>query len=349
MNKTSTKSLFFSALLFLGLTKIQAQEWTHTLQGFRYGVEIAPTGKEWESPEDLSLNKELPHAYFFNFKTVDQARKVLPENSSYWKKLDGHWKFNWVKHPDERPLKFYDVDYNDNSWDEVTVPMSWNIYGIQKDGGLKYGVPIYVNQKVIFQHEVKTNDWRGGVMRTPPQDWTTFVYRNEVGSYRRTFDVPKDWDGREVYVNFDGVDSFFYLWINGKYVGFSKNSRNVASFNITKYLNKKGINSIAVEVYRNSDASFLESQDMFRLPGIFRTVSLTSTPKVHIRDLVVTPDLDDNYKNGSLAIQVDVRNLQKKNINNYKVIYSLYANKLYSDDNQLVNGVSAQVQLGNII
>lgn len=348
MNKTSTKSLFFSALLFLGLTKIQAQEWTHTLQGFRYGVEVAPTGKEWESPEDLSLNKELPHAYFFNYKTVDQARKVLPENSSYWKTLDGQWKFNWVKHPDERPLKFYEVDYNDTSWDEVPVPMSWNIYGIQQDGGLKYGVPIYVNQKVIFQHEVKTNDWRGGVMRTPPQDWTTFVYRNEVGSYRRTFDIPKDWDGREIYVNFDGVDSFFYLWINGKYVGFSKNSRNVASFNITKYLNKKGPNSIAVEVYRNSDASFLESQDMFRLPGIFRTVSLTSTPKVHIRDLVVTPDLDENYKNGSLAIQVDVRNLQKENINNYKVIYSLYANKLYSDDNHLVNGVSAQVQLGHI-
>lgn len=348
MNKSSTKSLFISCLFVLGLTKTQAQEWTQSLQGFRYGVEVAPTGKEWESPEDLSLNKELPHAYFFNYKSVDQARKVLPENSSYWKSLDGTWKFNWVKHPDERPKNFYETAFNDKNWNEVPVPMSWNIHGIQKDGSLKYGVPIYVNQKAIFQHQVKVDDWRGGVMRTPPQDWTTYIYRNEVGSYRRSFDVPQDWDGREIFINFDGVDSFFYIWINGKYVGFSKNSRNVASFNVTKYLNKKGTNTVAVEVYRNSDASFLETQDMFRLPGIFRTVSLTSTPKVQIRDLVVTPDLDANYKNGKLKIQADVRNLDKKGVSKYKIAYSLYANKMYSDENTIVKGVGADVLLGSI-
>ena len=104
--------------------------------------------------------------------------------------------------------------------------MSWNIFGIQKNGDLKYGVPIYVNQKVIFQHAVKIDDWKGGVMREPNKDWIIYTYRDEVGSYKRTFDVPKNWDGRDIYMNFDGVDSFFYLWINGKYVGFSKNSRN---------------------------------------------------------------------------------------------------------------------------
>ena len=221
------------------------------------------------------------------------------------------------------------------AWDNIPVPSSWNIYGVQQDGSLKYGVPIYVNQPVIFMHSVKADDWRGGVMRTPPTNWTTYKYRNEVGSFRREFEIPEHWDGREVFISFDGVDSFFYLWINGMYVGFSKNSRNTANFNITNYL-RSGKNIVAAEVYRNSDGSFLEAQDMFRLPGIFRTVALYSTPKVQIRDLVATPDLDNNYTDGSLTIQADIRNFGKKTAKGYKVCYSLYANKLYSDENEPV-------------
>lgn len=301
--------------------------------GFRYGVETVPTGKEWESPQDLALNKEQPHAYFFSFKDVHDARKVLPENSPYWQSLNGTWKFNWVKTPDERSKNFFDPKTDVSAWDNVGVPMSWNIAGIQKDGTLKYGVPIYVNQPVIFQHQVKVDDWRGGVMRTPPTHWTTYIYRNEVGSYRRSFAVPTNWDGRDIYINFDGVDSFFYLWINGKYVGFSKNSRNVASFNITDYLNKKGENVVAVEVYRNSDGSFLEAQDMFRLPGIFRTVALTAKPKVQLRDVVAIPDLDENYQNGTLNIKAEIQNKDKKAAKGHQVQYSLYANELYSDVN----------------
>ncbi|WP_368133554.1 glycoside hydrolase family 2 TIM barrel-domain containing protein, partial [Bacteroides caccae] len=165
---------------------------------------------------------------------------------------------------------------------------------------------------------------------------------NEVGSFRRDFEIPQDWDGREVFISFDGVDSFFYLWINGKYVGFSKNSRNTANFNITPYL-QKGKNIVAAEVYRSSDGSFLEAQDMFRLPGIFRTVALYSVPKVHFRDLVAIPDLDATYTDGSLTINADIRNLDKKAAKDYKVYYSLYANKLYSDENTLVDGVSSPV------
>lgn len=149
-------------------------------------------------------------------------------------------------------------------------------------------------------------------MRTPPTDWVTYKHRNEVGSYRRSFTIPAGWEGREVYINFDGVSSFFYLWINGHYVGFSKNSRNTASFDITPYLNEKGDNMVAVEVYRNSDGSFLEAQDMFRLPGIFRTVSLTSTSQVQVRDFRVFPDLDANYEDGTLRVEADLRNLSKK-------------------------------------
>lgn len=179
-------------------------------------------GNEWESPENIALNKEQPRAWFFSFQDVESARKVLPENSKYWLSLNGDWKFNWAPDPDSRPKDFYQTTFDVSGWDNIPVPSSWNIYGIQKDGSLKYGVPIYVNQPVIFMHKVKVDDWRGGVMRTPPTNWTTYKYRNEVGSYRRDFDIPQDWDGREVFINFDGVDSFFYLWINGQYVGFSK-------------------------------------------------------------------------------------------------------------------------------
>ena len=312
------------------------------LEGFTYATLNAPTGAEWESPENLALNKEQPHAYFFPFQDLESARKVLPENSKFWQSLNGDWKFHWAPDPDSRPADFYQTNYDVTSWDVIPVPSSWNIYGIQKDGSLKYGTPIYVNQPVIFQHSVKVDDWRGGVMRTPPANWTTYKHRNEVGSFRRDFEIPQDWDGREVFISFDGVDSFFYLWINGKYVGFSKNSRNTANFNITPYL-QKGKNIVAAEVYRSSDGSFLEAQDMFRLPGIFRTVALYSVPKVHFRDLVAIPDLDATYTDGTLTINADIRNLDKKAAKDYKVYYSLYANKLYSDENTLVDGVSSPV------
>ena len=185
------------------------------LEGFSYGETLSPTGKEWESPELLALNKEQPHAWFFSFADKESARKVLPENSPYWKSLDGQWKFHWVGNPEERPTDFYKPDYNVEGWDNITVPSCWNVEGIQKDGSLKYGTPVYVNQPVIFRINRTVGDWKKGVMRTPPEDWTTYKDRNEVGSYRRTFNIPESWKGKEIYINFDGVNSFFYLWING--------------------------------------------------------------------------------------------------------------------------------------
>ena len=309
------------------------------LGGFAYGDKEAPTGKEWESVEELALNKEYPRAYFFSFDNEAQAAQVRPEKSPYWLSLNGQWRFHWCKTPDERPKDFYKTNYDASSWDMTPVPSNWNVQGIQKDGKLKYGLPIYVNQPVIFYHERKVDDWRQGVMRTPPQTWTTYEYRNEVGSYIRYFEVPREWKGREVYIDFDGVDSFFYLWINGKYVGFSKNSRNAASFNISKYL-KKGQNKLAVEVYRNSDGSFLESQDMFRLPGIFRTVALRSTPKVQIRNLNVLTDTD-NLSDWQLKVTAEVRNLGKKGAKDDRLQYAVYKNILYKDDAQKVDALQA--------
>jgi len=313
------------------------------LGGFAYGDKEAPTGKEWESVEELALNKEYPRAYFFSFDNEAQAAQVGPEKSPYWLSLNGQWRFHWCKTPDERPKDFYKTNYDASGWDMTPVPSNWNVQGIQKDGKLKYGLPIYVNQPVIFYHERKVDDWRQGVMRTPPQTWTTYEYRNEVGSYIRYFEVPREWKGREVYIDFDGVDSFFYLWINGKYVGFSKNSRNAASFNISKYL-KKGQNKLAVEVYRNSDGSFLESQDMFRLPGIFRTVALRSTPKVQIRNLNVLTDTD-NLSDWQLKVTAEVRNLGKKEAKDYRLQYAVYKNILYKDDAQKVDGLQATTEV----
>lgn len=311
------------------------------LGGFFYGQMPEPTGWEWQSPDSLAYNKQQPHAWFFSFENVDQARKVLPENSSLWQSLDGQWQFHWASNPDQRPKDFYKTDFDASAWDNVQVPMNWNVAGVQPDGTLKYGKPLYSNQRVIFQHQVKPGDWKGGVMRTPPTDWQSYTDRNEVGSYRRTFTVPENWKGMEVYLNFDGVDSFFYLYVNGRYVGFSKNSRNLAQFDITPYLNEKGENLVAVEVYRHSDGSFLESQDMFRLPGIFRTVALTAKPKVQVRDIKAIPDYDDTFTNASLKISARVRNLTKKDVKGYSIVYSLYENKLYSDENTLVPGVTA--------
>lgn len=313
------------------------------LGGFAYGDKEAPTGKEWESVEELALNKEYPRAYFFSFDNEAQAAQVRPEKSPYWLSLNGQWRFHWCKTPDERPKDFYKTNYDASGWDMTPVPSNWNVQGIQKDGKLKYGLPIYVNQPVIFYHERKVDDWRQGVMRTPPQTWTTYEYRNEVGSYIRYFEVPREWKGREVYIDFDGVDSFFYLWINGKYVGFSKNSRNAASFNISKYL-KKGQNKLAVEVYRNSDGSFLESQDMFRLPGIFRTVALRSTPKVQIRNLNVLTDTD-NLSDWQLKVTAEVRNLSKKEAKDYRLQYTVYKNTLYKDDAHKEEALQASTEV----
>ncbi|MDO4714782.1 MAG: glycoside hydrolase family 2 TIM barrel-domain containing protein [Bacteroidales bacterium] len=320
------------------------------LKGFSYAHQpSAPTSHEWQSPEAIALNKEQPKAYFFSFADVASAQRVLPEHSAYYHSLDGQWSFRWVGNPWERDSLFQNPAHSVAHWDKVEVPMNWNIYGLDKSNGAqKYGTPIYVNQPVIFQHKVAVGDWKGGVMRTPPEHFTVYKHRNEVGSYRRNFSVPSTWKGQQIYINFDGVDSFFYLWINGKYVGFSKNSRNLAAFNITPYLNPKGENTVAVEVYRSSDGSFLEAQDMFRLPGIFRTVSLTAKPEVQLRDLKVIPDLDHHYRDGVLNITADVRNLSKKTAKGYTIDYQLFATPLFSDATTKVEGATASVAVSEV-
>ena len=328
-----------------------------TLVGFTYQkAPAAPAGNEWESPEALALNKLQPRAYAFSFSTVKDALGVLPDRGASYKNLDGKWFFHWAATPDERPKDFFKTDFNIAEWDKVDVPGCWNVQGIQKDGSMKWGVPIYTNQKVIFQHQVAVDDWRGGVMREPTnKDWTTFKYRNEVGSYRRTFIWPVTWRKRRVFLNFDGVDSFFYLWINGHYVGFSKNSRNTATFDITQYLDTKAPEQvIAVEVYRNSDGSFLEAQDMFRLPGIIRSVYLTSTPLVTLTDLVVrTKELNNDA--ATISVETEVRNYGTKAAKGLTVEYKVWPVELYGDKTSdapiatlVADGLTSEIPLEGI-
>ena len=260
-------------------------------------IAAEPTGKEWEQEQNLSLNKERPTSILGSFPNQVSSLGILPDTSPWHLSLDGEWKFNWVKRPEQRPVGFEKPSFDVSQWKTITVPSCWQTQG--------YDVPVYVNQQYIFKR-----DWPK-VMGEPPKNYVTYENRNPVGSYRREFEVPANWKGQRVVIHFDGVDSFFYLWINGKYVGFSKDSRSPAVFDITDYL-QSGKNTVAAEVYRLSDGSYLECQDMWRLSGIFRSVALRARPAVQIRDLAALTDLDESYRNAKVKVSATLRNLTNK-------------------------------------
>ena len=257
-----------------------------------------PTGTEWKEPENLSFGREERRATFSSFDTLESALKILPEFSERTISLDSDtaWKFKWSPAPASRPVGFEKPDYDVSGWETIKVPCSWQAYGANGKGG--WGTPIYTNQTYPFKRD------QPDVMGEPPKDWTAYSARNPVGSYRRDFEVPEKWNEQDIFLKFDAVDSFFYLWVNGEYVGFSKDSRNPAEFNVTKFV-KPGKNVVALEVYRYSDASYLEDQDMFRLSGIARSTWLLARPKTRIRDFTVTPrPVDKNNLNGDWALDV---------------------------------------------
>ena len=241
-----------------------------------------PTGNEWKEPENLSFGREERRAAFSSFDSLETALEILPEFSERTISLDSEtqWKFNWAPDPSKRPVGFQGLWYYVAGWSSIKVPCSWQAYGANGKGG--WGTALYVNQTYPFKRD------QPDVMGEPPKDWTTYLERNPVGSYRRNFTIPAAWDGKDIFLKFDAVDSFFYLWVNGEYVGFSKDSRNPAEFNVTKFV-KNGVNFVALEVYRYSDGSYLEDQDMFRLSGISRSTWLIARPKARIRDFHATP------------------------------------------------------------
>lgn len=234
---------------------------------------------DWEDQSIFRINKMAPHAVKMSFPTKEGALTKLRLESPHAILLNGDWKFSWAKQPSERITDFYKADFNDKDWATIPVPSNVELQG--------YGTPIYTNIVYPFAKNPPF------VMSTPPAHFTAATEPNPVSSYRKTFTLPESWNGRQTTVTFNGVSSAFYLWCNGEKVGYSQDSRTPSEFDLSSFL-KKGTNTIAVEVYRNSDGSYLECQDFWRLSGIFRDVYLTSNAQIDLADYTIQATLADN-------------------------------------------------------
>ena len=242
---------------------------------------------DWENEQVIGINKEPVHATFYPFSEVNEAFSDGVK-SDWVQLLNGTWKFNWVANVDERPLEFYKTDFDASGWNDIPVPSCWQMQG--------FGTPIYTNINYPFD-------------KNPPK--IAGINGNPVGSYIRTFRIPENWNGREIFIHFEGVSSAFYIWVNGKKVGYSQGSRTPAIFNLTDFLTK-GENKIAVQVFRWCDGSYLEDQDGWRMSGIFREVFLYATPKTQIQDFFITTNLDDDYNNAIISVKINLKNYDKK-------------------------------------
>jgi len=242
---------------------------------------------DWENPYVFAINKEYTRATAMPYQNAQAALNNVYAQSEYYLPLDGLWKFKWVPKPADRPADFYQEGYDVSQWKTLEVPANWEINN--------YGFPIYTN--IIYPHP-----------RNPP-----YISHsdNPVGSYKRIFDLPANWDGRRVYLHFEAGTAAMYIWVNGLKVGYSQVTKSPAEFDITKFI-RKGSNSIAIEAYRWSDGSYLEDQDFWRLSGIERSVYLYSTAQTRIQDFFVHPDLETNYKNGLFGLDVKLQNYTQK-------------------------------------
>jgi len=277
--------------------------------------------RDWENPEMFNLNREDPHATLISYRDELTALEAIKTSSPDYQSLDGVWKFNWVKSPDQRPYWFFKDDYDTRDWKDIDVPSNWETRG--------YGIPLYVNIGYPFK-------------MNPP-----FVHHewNPVGSYKRSFKVPSDWKTKEVFLHFGAVSSAFYVWVNEQLVGYSQDSKDPAEFNITRYL-KKGNNSVSVEVYRWSDGSYLEDQDFWRLSGIQRSVFLHARPKTMINDFYAIGDLENNYNDGLLKLDVSLSSSDADG-DDFIVDASLYdgADKIYNESKEvLLEGKTGSVE-----
>lgn len=249
---------------------------------------------EWQD-QNAYRNGQLDiHALVVPYGSASQSkiRSHSYASSPYYLNLNGEWKFNWSEDPTKRPTDFYKTDFDASKWNDIKVPGNWQCQG--------YGTKVYVNERYEF------DDKFYNFKKNPPY---VPVQNNEVGSYRRTFTVPAEWKDRRVVLCAEGVSSFFYVWVNGKYLGCNQDSKTTAEWDITSALTD-GENTVALEVYRWSAGSYLESQDMWRLSGIERDVYLYSTPKSYVADYTVSSPLDrEQYRNGELSLNVELAGL----------------------------------------
>ena len=274
---------------------------------------------ELENPRITGVNKEAAHATLTPFPAEAAALRGGAGDAVFTKSLNGPWRFHWVKQPSERPTDFYKPDFPVSSWKEIEVPSNWEMKG--------YGTPIYSNVPYPFKRDAPH------VMEEPDdKTWTAYGERNPVGSYRRTFDIPQNWRGREIFIVFDGVSSALVLYVNGERVGYSQDSRLPAEFDITRYV-RPGVNTVAAEVYRWNAGSYLEDQDIWRVSGIYRNVTLVARTPVHVRDFQVLTPLDAAYRDATLQVKASVRNFSAAQSFRYSRSEALQCARLRGDEN----------------
>ncbi|MDR1096609.1 MAG: DUF4981 domain-containing protein [Tannerella sp.] len=237
---------------------------------------------EWKEPEINQVNRAPMHTNYFAFESEKLAKEGIKEQSENFLSLNGPWRFFWVKDADARPADFYQPNYNDKGWGTMNVPGLWELNG--------YGDPIYVNIGYAWRSQFKNN---------PPE---VPAENNHTGSYRREITIPAGWNGKQIFAHFGSVTSNIYVWINGQFAGYSEDSKLEAEFNITKYV-KPGKNLIAFQTFRWCDGTYIEDQDFFRFSGVGRDCYLYARNPKYIRDIRITPDLDAQYKDGTLTVE----------------------------------------------
>jgi beta-galactosidase len=257
-------------------------------------------GPELEDPQITGVNNLPPHVWFIPFPDSKSLAGKEPLESPFCKLLNGNWKFFWAKNPGERPVDFYKQDFDVSTWKEIPVPSDWQMQG--------YDIPVYSNIPYPFvaEPEISAEKIEYPKVSKPLPPYIPKQY-NPVGSYKHNFTIPAEWKGKRVVLHFGGVNSAAYYWLNGVKLGYSEDSKTPVEFDITDKV-EMGDNTLAVEVYRWSDGSYLEDQDFFRLSGIERDVYLYATPRVHVFDYFVQTDLINNYTDGVVEVTTDVRN-----------------------------------------
>ncbi len=238
---------------------------------------------EWLDPKVVEVNEEKPRAWFIPYQDITAAKSDVAANSEYYKLLNGNWNFKLVENPDASPADFFKPEYKTNGWNTIPVPSDWQMHG--------YDYPIYTNMRYPYEP--------GWNYVKVPRD------HNPTGLYRYEFDIPEGWTGQRIFIVFGGVNSAFYLWINGNETGYSEDCKTASEFEITKYI-KPGKNTLAMKVIRWPDGSYLEDQDFWRLSGIERDVFLICTPQTRIRDYKVTAGLDESFENGKFNLDVEI-------------------------------------------
>lgn len=294
-----TKQILISAVSAFALIPAQSQ-----------------TRNEWQDPSVTSIGRLPMHADWHAYASTDEALTFSGKPSGRYLSLEGIWKFDWVKDANQRPDDFYKPDYNDSSWGTMPVPGIWEMNG--------YGDPIYVNTGYAWRNDFQSN---------PPE---VPVKNNHVGSYRRIINIPSDWDGKTVIAHFGSATSCIYLWVNGKFAGYSEDSKLAAEFDVTPFL-KKGENLFAMQIYRWCDGTYLEDQDFFRLSGLARESYLyTREKEASLTDIRVRPTLENNYTDGKLDINVSTKG-------NPNVVLSLYDSEgvKVAETNAASNGAAA--------